>query len=386
MRDYASLYPHLTRLYSIGQSVEGRELWVMEISDHPGVHEPGEPEVKYVANMHGNEVSGRETLLYLIQYLCEEYDASNREVEELVNGTRIHLLPSMNPDGYEIAQEGDYSGLRGRYNANGVDLNRNFPDRFSRSQSSIQPETQAVMDWLSQYHFVLSANFHAGALVANYPYDNTPSGESIYAATPDDDIFVQLALTYSLAHPTMHEGTACGDVFPSGITNGAQWYNVDGGMQDYNYLQAGCMELTIEQLCQKYPYASDLEGIWEDNQEPLMALLAQVHSGVKGFVFDDMGEPISGAWIRVDNRGSDVKSAVDGDYWRLLTEGSYVLSAGASGYREMSQRVVVSAEGPAMQVNFTLERCDECSSGRANISRPVATLLLTGLLVSAGLL
>lgn len=363
MTDYAKNFPAITRLYPIGHTEEGRELMVLEISDNPGVHEPGEPEFKYIGNMHGNEVTGRETLLHLIAYLCTNY-GTDPEVTELVDSTRIHIMPSMNPDGYKRAHVGDREGITGRTNANGVDLNRNFPDRFGRTEKNRAAETKAVMDWIAEYPFVLSANIHNGALVANYPYDNSESGRSVYTASPDDVTFRQLALAYSLNNPEMKLGKPCpGDRsgFKNGITNGAAWYSVDGGMQDYNYLHSNCFEITIEQGCFKFPYDTELEDIWNENRRSLIEFMKEVHRGIKGFVHNLQGNPISGAEIKLENVQHTVKSVKDGDYWRLIAPGNYMLQVSAPGYQSFSTKVTVPAEEAAV-VNVTLYKTGETPS------------------------
>lgn len=334
---------------------------VLEISDHPGTHEPGEPEFKYVGNMHGNEVTGRETLLHFIELLCTNY-GGNPVITKIVNSTRIHVMPSMNPDGYKMSHVGNY--YTGRENAQGVDLNRDFPDQYdSRGERGVPkaPETKDVMTWIHQYPFVLSCNIHNGALLANYPYDDSPDGQSIYQRSPDDDIFRQLALSYSTAHSTMHLGKPCPrdrESFKKGITNGAAWYSVRGGMQDYNYLNSNCFEITVEQGCVKFPKSSELEKIWNENKDALLAFVQQVHNGVRGFVKNTAGVGIKDAIIAVHGINHTVTSAKDGDYWRLLIPGNYSIVVTAEGYNSSVSEVSVPLVGSTI-LNFTLMKFGE---------------------------
>ena len=93
----------------------------------------------------------------------------------------------------------------------------------------------------------------------------------------------------------------CRWFFKDGITNGADWYALHGGMQDFNYIFTNDMEITLELSCCKYPskYVYTFRGIfvkicndgryylnkeWEKNRDSLILYLQQVHRGVKGLI------------------------------------------------------------------------------------------------------
>ncbi|KAF2893301.1 hypothetical protein ILUMI_12857 [Ignelater luminosus] len=391
--------PNITRIYTLSEtSVLGVPLYVIEFSTKPGHHELLKPEFKYIANMHGNEVLGRELLLKLADYLCEEYRLGNPNIRALIEQTRIHLMPSMNPDGWQLATDtGGLDYLIGRTNNNSVDLNRNFPDldriMFTNEQNHIdhnnhilqqvdrlneplQPETKAVIRLIMQVPFVLSANLHGGDLVANYPYDESRSGnqKNEYSTAPDDATFRYLALAYSTAHADMASPTrrGCGDIDSSkfgkqgGITNGAKWYSLRGGMQDFNYLSSNDFELTLELGCEKYPAANVLETEWERNRDALVNYMWQSHIGIKGIVYNSITKQgISNAIIHVknitDGVGKDIQhdimSVYNGDYFRLLIPGHYKVTAYKDGYLPHTRLVTVINKpfSAAQRVDFALK-------------------------------
>ncbi|XP_049648478.1 carboxypeptidase M isoform X1 [Accipiter gentilis] len=340
-------YPSFTHLHSIGRSVEGRDLWVLVLGRFPTHHKIGIPEFKYVANMHGDETVGREMLLHLIDFLVTSY-RRDPVITRLLNNTRIHIMPTMNPDGFEATKVPDCYYTPGRYNKNGEDLNRNFPDAFENNNASIQPETQAVMDWIKNETFVLSANLHGGALVASYTFDN---GNSVtgslkgYSRSLDDDVFIHLAKTYSFNHASMYKGTGCDNrqTFPEGITNGYSWYQLEGGMQDYNYIWGQCFEITLELSCCKYPPANQLEKFWRDNKAALIEYIKQVHLGVKGQVTGKNGTPIPNAIVEAKGRAHvcPYRTNQHGEYFLLLLPGTYVINATVPGFKSVLKTVEI---------------------------------------------
>lgn len=326
LQQIAADHASIVRLVSIGQTVQGRELWFVKLTDNPDVEE-NEPGFTYISSMHGNEVVGKELLYNLIDYMTDNYGTDPR-VTNLVDTTEIWIMPSMNPDGTELGQ---------RWNANGVDLNRDFPDQFTdpiNSGTGRAPETAAIMAWRKQHSSTLSLNMHGGALVANYPFDSNPAGSSTFspAPDPDHDTFVWLARTYADNNPPMSISNAH-PAWDNGITNGADWYAINGGLQDWQYVWYGDHEVLVEVSNTKWPSASELPGFWDDNLESMLAYMERVHEGVRGIVTDeDTGLPLA-ATIQIDTSLHLTYADPEvGDYHRVVVAGTYQLTVTAPSF------------------------------------------------------
>ena len=329
MDDFATSYPDICKVVDIGLSVQGRELIAVKISDN--VNEPeAEPEFFYTSTMHGNEITGYVLMLHLIDYLLSNYGIDPR-ITDIVDNTEIYINPLANPDGtYWGGNHTVYGAIR--YNANWVDLNRNFPDPedgLHPDGNPWQPETIAFMTLADSNHFVMGANFHGGAEVFNYPWDT-------WATLAADDTWWQFVGHEYVDTVHLHSPPGYFSGFNNGITNGFQWYTISGGRQDYMNYWHSDREVTLEISDDPNPPANQLLNFWEYNYRSLLNYIEQVNYGVQGIVTDSVtGEPVL-AQIYIpghDTDNSEIHSKLPSGYYsRLLYEGSHDLRFSASGY------------------------------------------------------
>jgi carboxypeptidase D len=281
----ASAYPQLTTLSSIGTSVEDRNLWMMRIASDADINKP---KLLYIGNMHGDEVVGREMMLALVRELTSRYSTDNR-IAALVNNSQIYIIPSMNPDGFEAEQ---------RWNGNGSDLNRNFPDFTSDPRdvpTGRQVETQAIMSLHDEHHFISALNFHGGEICFNMPWDTKPN-RTASDKFGDDAIMNLLGRQYADLNPSMR--TNSGGSFDRGLTYGYEWYEVNGGMQDWSIHYRNSTHATIELSVAKWPQASQLPTFWQENREALLTYLEQSLVGYHLQVVDaETNEPVEGVTV-----------------------------------------------------------------------------------------
>ncbi len=338
MYQFQDAYPQICSVFSIGQTVEGRELLVARISDNAGYDE-GEPQFLYTSSMHGDEISGYVLMLRLIDFLLSEYGNSD-DITQMVDNMDIWINPLANPDGTYHTGNNTVFGAT-RYNANTVDLNRNYPDPEDGPHpdgQEYQPETEAFMNIAENNHFVMAANFHGGAEVFNYPWDTWPQ---LHA---DDDWWQFTGREWA---DTVHKYGPPGyfDDLNNGITNGYAWYTTSGSRQDYMNYFIHCREVTLEISNEKIYPAEQLPDLWEYNYRSFINYMKQASYGIRGKVLQKgTGIPLEATitLLNHDDEGSVViTNPVDGWFFRPVYEGVYSVSVMANNLVQTFDSVAV---------------------------------------------
>ncbi len=348
MFQFATDHPDRCEIIELGTLPSGRKILIAHLNNGTG---DGKPKFLYTSTIHGDETTGWILMLRLIDYLLENPDEP--EVQTVMNNIDLFIGPNANPDGTYHGGNNNVNGAT-RYNANGVDMNRNYADPHGSAHpdgEQYQQETLWFMQFAEDYPFVMGANYHGGAEVMNYPWDNT---YTLHA----DDAWYQL-ISHEYADLTHQVNPNYMTDYNNGITNGAQWYTIGGGRQDYMNGYAQCRELTIECSNTKLPSGSQLPNFWNINKNSIFAFMNQCLYGIHGTVTDQAtGAPLE-ANITItghDDNFSNVSSHLPaGDYHRPIKGGTYTLTFTANGYYPKQETVTV-ADGETVVLNVQLEQ------------------------------
>jgi murein tripeptide amidase MpaA len=191
------------KVYDIGDSVEGRDIWAIRISDNPTVDEDDiEPSILLVGCHHAREWITVEVSLYIAKYLTDNY-ATDPEIASLVDRQQIWIVPVLNPDGYAYSYPNNPDWRKNRRDNGdgtyGIDLNRNYDYEWGLDIGSSgntgdstyrgpyafsEPETRALRDLFLAHPFRSMITYHNyGGMVAYLPGVSRSTIRPIVAVT-----------------------------------------------------------------------------------------------------------------------------------------------------------------------------------------------------------
>ena len=199
LEELSNEYPSLvSSLQVIGQSLEGRDIYAVKLSDNPNIDE-NEPEVLYTGLHHAREPMSYMNLFYYMYWLVENYN-TDQLASGILNNRELWFIPCLNPDGLIYNQEYAPNGggmqrknhretCSNNNNSNnwdGIDLNRNYSymwgyddqgsspnpcyQTYRGASSFSEPETQAIRDFVQDHNFVAAFNYHSYGNLLIHPF------------------------------------------------------------------------------------------------------------------------------------------------------------------------------------------------------------------------
>jgi murein tripeptide amidase MpaA len=203
LRRLEAANPSIAKVFSIGKSIEGRDIWAIKISDNVNLDEE-EPAVLIDGNHHAREIMTVEVPLYFAKVLVENY--TDARIKNLVDNREFWIIPTANPDGLAYVNTNDIWWRKNRRDNGdgsfGVDINRNYgykwgydsigsssntySDDYRGNSSFSELETQAIKTLSEQQKFVLEISYHSYGEYFLYPWSYR------YKYTPENELFNQL--------------------------------------------------------------------------------------------------------------------------------------------------------------------------------------------------
>jgi len=282
-----SLYADITKVISVGKSVEGRDIYALHINTDPQDLATGKsvkPGAIYMGNHHAREHLSVEIPLMMAQYLLKNKD--DAQISALLKSRDIWFVPMVNPDGSEFdIATGQYQYWRKNRSKNsdgtyGVDLNRNYGYEWGTGGSDTdtsseiymgpapfsEPETRAMRDFVEAHlNATVLLTFHSFSELVLYPWGH--SNDPV-PNTKDQQTFEKMATTMAAwNHYTPEQASAL--------------YIASGDTTDWAYGTHGIFAFTFELSPSSnemgpggfYPGAGIIDKVFQDNLKPVLYLL-----------------------------------------------------------------------------------------------------------------
>ncbi|MBC75206.1 MAG: hypothetical protein CME64_04255 [Halobacteriovoraceae bacterium] len=359
LQKYNQKFPKLTKLVSIGKSLEGRDIWALKISDNAQKKELDEPVLLFNSMHHAREIMTPEIGLDIIQYLLENYE-TDAQVARWVDLNEIWVMPMFNVDGNVKMWTKDSWWRKNVRGGHGVDLNRNYPTGWKSCQGSSgwrwsqtyrgpspasEPETQAMMKFIEDIRPVFDISYHAYSQLVIYPFGC--EGQKTQTKEVVEKIGKELASLLD-------------------YTPGTAWetlYNADGGDIDWMYEAYQVIPYVLEVNSSRDGFHPDYERrdpTVKRNRKGWQHLLNRAHgSGVRG-VFSINNKAVAAYKLAVYKVNGEVRELFQnyvghktGAYHLVLNPGSYELDFIVDGKTVTSRTVEIQDELSRMNVNLT---------------------------------
>lgn len=252
LKDTERNYPHLARVESIGRSIEGREIWAIELSSRfalPPVSE--RPAILIDAMHHAREVMTPEVALDIVDHLTRNFESDPR-VQKWLTKFRVWVVPMVNPDGNQKVWSAASMWRKNTRGGHGVDVNRNYPhdwgscngsssnkfdDTYRGSGPGSEPETTALTQLAERIRPRFNLSYHSFSEIVIYPYGCSPK------QIPSPDKAVYQGIGRELASKLVRDSGS--GSYRAG-TSYELLYNVDGGSVDWMYAKLKTMSFVIE--------------------------------------------------------------------------------------------------------------------------------------------
>src|SRR5215213_2866675 len=251
----AKRYPAILKLEVIGHTLQNREIIALKVTKNANQLADGaRPAALWMGTVHAREWIATEVDRRLLHHFVENY-GKDAEITNLVNTRELWFMPVANPDGYQYTFDTERLWRKNLHDNNddgkiapgdGVDLNRNYNERWNYDNEgsstetasdtyrgtgpASEPETKAHQGLINRLKFKFLVTYHSYGPLLLYAY-----GWQVQTPSFDDPLFIEY--TGTDAHPAV-EG------FDPGV--GADLYTTNGTTDDYAYAKTGALSWTPE--------------------------------------------------------------------------------------------------------------------------------------------